>query len=79
MTTKKTATRIYLVTDKQGSSTVAVRATNASQAVNFATRDRFSIRVATIEDALQMSLAKAQVLDATVPDVHPDQQPLTGV
>lgn len=76
VTTKKTATRIYLVTDKQSKeSPIAVRATNPSQAVNYVTRDRFSIRVATVDDFIN----RDTVLDATVPGVHPDQQKLTGV
>ena len=48
-----------------------------AQAINYATRDRFTIRVATFDDALSMD--KAKILDATVPGVHTDQQELTGV
>jgi len=77
MNEKKTPSRVYVITDKQSSSIVNVRATNPSQAINYATRDRFSIRVATFDDALAMD--KAAILDATVPGVHPDQQPLAGV
>lgn len=76
MTEKKTPSRIYIVEDKSTQSPrVCVRAHNPAQAINYATRDRFSIRVAGIEDYVQ----KAEVIDATVPGVHPDQQPLEGV
>jgi hypothetical protein len=72
MTDKKTPSRIYIVTDKRDATVTNVRATNPSQAINYATRDRFSIRVATVDDFI----AKESVLDATVAGVHPDQQPL---
>lgn len=73
----KTKSRLYVLTDKQGGSIVNVRATNPAQALNYATRDRFSIRVATVEDALSMD--KASILDATNPSVHPDQLKMEGV
>jgi len=77
MTEKKTPSRVYVVQDKSDHSIVNVRATNPSQAINYATRDRFTVRVATFDDALAMD--KASILDATVAGVHPDQQPLAGV
>jgi len=77
MTDKKTPSRVYVVSDKRDNSITNVRATNPSQAINYATRDRFTIRVATFDDALAMD--KDKILDATAPGVHPDQQPLQGV
>ena len=73
MTEKKTPSRVYVITDKRDQTIVNCRAVNPSQAINYATRDRFSIRVATFDDALSMD--KTKILDATT-GVHPDQQPL---
>ena len=70
MSESKPATRIYRSHDKLTGDVTFCRARNPAQAINYVTRDRFSISVATQDDLL--GVAKAEVLDAT----HPDQAPL---
>jgi hypothetical protein len=78
VTEKKTPSRYYIVNDKQSQSRTYVKAHTPAQAVNYATRDRFSIAVATPDDMIGVD--RASILDATAqPAVHPDQQKLEGV
>jgi hypothetical protein len=65
--------RLYVVTDRAAGGATAVKAYTADDALRFVTRDRVSVRPATAEDYIR----KEDVKDATVPGVHPDQQPLT--
>lgn len=74
---KKTASRYYRVTDKQANAVTFCKAHNPAQAVNYVTRDRFSIEVAKIDDVIGVD--PKSILDATVPGVHPDQQPLPEI
>lgn len=76
MNDKKTPSRRYVVTDKVGGTITLCKATNPAQAINYVTRDRFSIRVATIDDVL--GIDPKTILDATT-GVHPDQMPLPEV
>lgn len=75
MTDNKPKGRIYLVVDKEKGTKTPVRARNADTGLSFVTRGRFSVRPATVDDFIRPE----DVLDATVPGVHPDQQPLAGV
>ena len=76
MTDKKPA-RIYRIHDKLTGDVVFVRSPNMAQAINWHTRDRFRVSVATADDTLGVS--RDQIQDATKSDVHPDQQPLPSV
>lgn len=71
--TKQAVSRIYRTHDKATGDVVFCRARNPAQAINYVTRDRFSLSVATQDDLL--GVAKSEVLDATAPGVHPDQAP----
>jgi hypothetical protein len=66
--------RIYRTHDKTTGDVVFCRATTPAQAINFVTRDRFSISVATPDDLI--GVQRSEILDATIPGVHPDQAPL---
>lgn len=77
MTTEKPKGRIYRTHDKATGDIKFCRAGNPAQAINYVTRDRFSISVATPEDMI--GVQRSEILDATVPGVHPDQLPLGGV
>lgn len=67
-------TRIYLIRDHETKKVVLVRAPNPSQALNYYTRDRFEIEVASVEQAL--GFKPEDVIDASDTKVHPDQKPL---
>ena len=69
----KPVSRIYRTHDKTTGDVVFCRARNPAQAINYVTRDRFSISVATTDDVL--GVPRGEVLDATLPGVHPDQAP----
>lgn len=72
--TRKPLSRIYRTHDKTTGDVVFVRATTSAQAINYVTRDRFSIRTVTPEDMI--GVQRTEILDATVSGLHPDQQPL---
>jgi hypothetical protein len=61
--------RIYRTQDKTTGDVTFCRANTAVQAVNYVTRDRFSIRVATPEDTLGVS--RDEILDATASPPRP--------
>ena len=69
--------RIYRTHDKATGDVSFCRANTPAQAINYVTRDRFTIRVAKADDMI--GVAREEILDATLPGVHPDQQPLQGV
>ena len=74
MTEKKTASRHYRIVDKANNAVTFCKANNPSQAINYVTRDRFTIYVAKVEDVIGVD--PKMILDATVAGVHPDQQKL---
>jgi hypothetical protein len=75
VTDKKPVTRIYRIHDKSTGDVVFVRSPNMAQAINWHTRDRFRVSVATADDTL--GVAREEIRDATRGGaVHPDQQPL---
>lgn len=69
--------RIYVTHDKVTGDVSFCRANTPAQAINYVTRDRFSIRVAKAEDMI--GVQKSEILDATLGGVHPDQMPLPSV
>lgn len=75
--TKKRVSRPYRITDKLTGDVMDVTAYTATQAINFATYDRFEIHPMTVKEALHSD--PKLLRDATIPGVHPDQQPLPGV
>ena len=70
---KSPVSRIYRTHDKLTGDVTFCRARNPAQAINYVTRDRFSISVATTDDVL--GVPRDEVLDATKAGVHPDQAP----
>ena len=70
----KPVSRIYRTHDKLTGDVTFCRARNPAQAINYVTRDRFCIDVASQDDLL--GVPRNEVLDATIPGVHPDQAPL---
>ncbi len=77
MSDKIKRARIYRLHDKLTGDVTFVRAGTATTGLNYATRDRFTMRVAEQDDLL--GIDPKSVLDATRDGVHPDQQPLDGV
>ena len=70
--------RIYRINDKTTGDVVFVRSPNMAQAINWHTRDRFRVSVATADDTLGVS--RDEIQDATRGGaVHPDQQPLPNL
>jgi hypothetical protein len=69
--TKKPASRIYRIHDKLTGDVSFCRARTTAQAINYVTRDRFTISPAKPDDLL--GVARNEVLDATLDGVHPDQ------
>lgn len=56
--------RIYVTHDKTTGDVAFCRANTPAQAINYVTRDRFSIRVAKAEDMI--GVQKSEILDATM-------------
>lgn len=77
MTDTKPKGRIYRFHDRKTGDVTFCRALNPAAALNYVTRDRHEYRVATQDD--MVGVTRAEILDATVPGLHPDQQPLSGV
>lgn len=59
--------RIYVTHDKTTGDVSFCRANTPAQAINYVTRDRFSIRTARPEDMI--GVQASEILDATVPGV----------
>jgi hypothetical protein len=72
--TKSPVSRIYRLHDVKSGDVAFCRARNPAQALNYVTRDRYRLSVATTDDVL--GVPRSEVLDATLPGVHPDQAPL---
>lgn len=69
--------RIYRIHDKLTGDVAFIRSATMAQAINWNTRDRFNVSVASVDDVI--GVPKESIQDATVAGVHPDQQPLDGV
>lgn len=63
-----TPTRIYVVTDTEDGAQRLVRATNQSQALRLATKDRFAVDIASQDDLVALISNGVPVLEATSED-----------
>jgi hypothetical protein len=70
----ETKKRIYRIHDKLTGDVAFIRSPTMAQAINWHTRDRFRVSVATADDTL--GVPRESIQDSTVAGVHPDQQPL---
>jgi hypothetical protein len=71
MSDPKTKSRLYRFHDKKTGDVIFCRANTFAQGLNYSTRDRYEGRVCTPDDMIGVS--KDEILDATIPGVHPDQ------